>query len=372
MSRVLVIGGLPSSLVNFRGCLLKSMRDRGHEVIACASGDDDDVADWLHEIGIAYVSLPLKRTSLSPLGDLRLLNRLLALIREKRPDVVLAYTVKPVVFGMLAARLSGVRRRYALITGLGYAFIVDGSVKQRLISNLVIRLYRVALVGARTVFFQNNDDLALFRQQGILCDETRTLRTMGSGVDLKWFAPTKLPIKPIVFLLIARLLADKGIREYVEAARTIRRSHPDARFALLGSFDQNPSAISRAEIKRWIEQGVVEYWGEAKDVRPFLSRCSVYVLPSYREGMPRSVLEAMAMGRPVITTDVAGCRDTVVENLNGFLVQARDDRALAEAMRKCLALDASLNKMGSASRALAEQYFGVDSVNQILLNEMGL
>lgn len=372
MSRVLVIGGWPPSLVNFRGRLMEAMRARGHEVIACAGGADSGVAACLQGMGIRYIPLPLERAGINPLKDLCLIRSMIALMREQQPDVVLAYTAKPVIYGMLAARLAGIRRRHAMITGLGYAFIARKSLKQRVLAGLVPRLYRLALTGADTVFFQNNDDLALFHHRGIMRTGSRSLRVMGSGVDLERFAYAPLPQGSIVFLLIARLIADKGIREYVEAARMLRTSHPDVRFALLGPIDPNPSAIGPSELAEWVSEGVVEYWGETEDVRPFLSRCSVYVLPSYREGMPRSVLEAMAMGRPVITTDVPGCRDTVEEGRNGYLVPARDAVGLASAMRRCLDPDTPLFMMGSASRKIAEREFGSESVNQTLLEGMHL
>jgi glycosyltransferase involved in cell wall biosynthesis len=347
------------------------MLERGHEVIACAGGKDATVEDTLLDMGVHYVPLPLERTSLNPLSDLRLLWKLMRLMRKIRPDMVLTYTIKPVIYGMLIARLVGVRQRYAMITGLGYTFISSTSFKPRLLGFLVRFLYRFALAGARAVFFQNNDDLELFCEQGLIQNKDRTQRIMGSGVDLDYFSATPLPSGPLVFLLIARLLTDKGIREFVDAARMVRQVCSEPRFAVLGPFDNNPAAIDCYEVEQWVNEGVVDYWGETDDVRPYLERCSVFVLPSYREGMPRSVLEAMAMGRPIITTDVPGCRDTVDLGINGYLVAERDATALAKAMHD-LAQNDSLDAMGKASRRLAEQHFGVESVNRVLLEVMGL
>ena len=341
-------------------------------VMATAGGEDNEVEAYLRDIGVHYVSLPLERTSLNPIRDLLFLRRLIVLMREFRPDVVLAYNVKPVIYSMFAARIAGVQRRYALITGLGYAFSASASIKKSLLSGLVSYLYRFVLAGSDTVFFQNNDDLALFRHRGMLGAKVNTLRVMGSGIDLKRFVQTPLSDGPVVFLLIARLLADKGIREYFTAARIIRKSNPDVRFALLGPFDQNPAGIGRTELQEWIEEGVVDYWGDTADVRPALARCNIFVLPSYREGLPHSVLEAMAMGRAVITTDVPGCRDTVENGINGYLVPAQDADALANAMNRCLALNAPLVAMGAASRALVESQFDVDSINNVLLERMEL
>ncbi len=372
MSRILVIGGGPRTLMDLRGRLLESMRAHGHEVFACAGGEDNDVESYLRNIGVHYVSLPLERTSLNPILDLLFLRRLIMLIREFRPDVVLAYNVKPVIYSLFAARMAGVKRRYALITGLGYAFSASASIKKSLLSGLVSYLYRFVLAGCDTVFFQNNDDLALFRKRGILRPEVSTLRIMGSGVDLNRFTQIPLTDGKVVFLLIARLLADKGIREYFNAARVIHQSNSDVCFGLLGPFDENPAGIGRVEMQEWIDEGVVDYWGDTADVRPALARCNIFVLPSYREGLPHSVLEAMAMGRAVITTDVPGCRDTVENGINGYLVPAQDIAALANAMNRCLELNTSLAAMGVASRDLAERQFDVELINKKLLERMKL
>ena len=372
MSRVMIIGGGPRTLMDLRGRLLESMRSRGHDVVACAGGEDDDVEAYLRGIGVDYVSLPLERTSLNPILDLLFLRRLVMLTREFQPDVVLAYNVKPVIYGLFAARQAGVQRRYALITGLGYAFSASASIKKSLLSGLVSYLYRFVLAGSDTVFFQNNDDLELFYQRDILRAKARTLRVMGSGVDLERFTQTPHSDGKVVFLLIARLLVDKGIREYFSAARTVRQSYPDAHFALLGPFDKNPAGIGRKELQEWIDEGVVDYWGDTADVRPALARCIIFVLPSYREGLPHSTLEAMAVGRLVITTDVPGCRDTVENGTNGYLVPARDADALANAMLHCLELNAPLKAMGVASRDLAERQFDVELINKKLLERMKL
>ena len=372
MSRVLMIGGGPRTLMDLRGRLLESMCERNHKVVACAGGEDNEVEAYLRGMGVRYVSLPLERTSLNPILDLLFLRRLIMLMREFQPDVVFAYNVKPVIYGLLAARLIGVQRRHALITGLGYAFTDNPSIKQNLLSALVSYLYRLVLTGSSMVFFQNNDDLELFHKRNILRAEVSTLRIMGSGVDLNKFTHTPLSSGPVVFLLIARLLTDKGIREYFSAARIVRQTYSDVRFALLGPFDENPAAIGRTELQEWIEEGVVDYWGDTADVRPALARCNIFVLPSYREGLPHSVLEAMAMGRAVITTDVPGCRDTVENGKNGYLVPAQDANALADAMNRCLSINTPLKEMGNASRLLAESQFDVESINKVLLENMKL
>ena len=372
MTRVLVVGAWPPSLVNFRGELIKAMSARGHKVIACAGGEDPKVAAFLRACDAEYVSLPISRSGLNPLLDALLLWRLARLIRDRRISVVLAYTVKPVVYGMLAARATGISRRHALITGLGYVFISSSSWRNRAVGLVVRCLYRLALNGCSTVFFQNHEDSSLFWDQGLLSREVPTQRLMGSGVDLTRFSPAPLPSGVPVFLLVARLLGDKGIREFVAAARYLRGRYPIARCALLGPFDENPTAISRDELDEWVREDVVEYWGQTDDVRPFLAACTVFVMPSYREGMPRSVLEAMAMGRPIISTDVPGCRDTVEPGLNGWLVPARDATALANAMVHCIENLDLLVSMGLESRRLAEKNFDVHAINAIILKRLAL
>lgn len=369
-STVLVLGGYAESLLNFRGPLLSALVGAGHRVIAAAPEDDARVVAGLSALGITYRQVPLSRTGLNPLRDLRSLRALRRLVREERPDVVLAYTIKPVIYGLIAARLVGVRRRHALITGLGYAFTGDG-VRQRLVRWVACRLYRLALAGAETVFFQNPDDLACFRALGLVQARQAAL-VAGSGVDLAQFSPAPPVTGPIRFLLIARLLADKGIREFIAAARLVRARYPQAGFQLVGPRDPNPAAISDVEIADWQREGIVDYRGACADVRPFIAEASVYVLPSYREGTPRTVLEAMAMARPIITTDAPGCRETVREGVNGFLVPVADAQALAQAMIRFIVDPSLITTMGAQSRAMAEERFDVHLVNRVMLERMGL
>lgn len=372
--KVMVVGGWAPSLLSFRGVLLEEMVARGHEVTACAAGDEPgeepEVERELGRIGVTYRSVPLARASIDPRRDLHAVRALRRLCTEIRPDVLLAYTVKPVIYASLAARTAGVPSRNAIITGLGYAFGAS-NLKQRLVGGLVHVLYRAALSGARTVFFQNPDDLDLFLKRGLV-RRHKTVLLNGSGVDLDHYKVSSPPSGPTTFLLIARLLNDKGIIEYVEAARRIKRERSDARFQLVGPFDPNPSGIDRAQVNAWEREGVVEYLGRSRDVRPHLANCHVYVLPSYREGTPRSVLEAMSTGRPIITTDAPGCRETVVEGSNGFLVPIRDPEALAGAMRRFLDDPALPARMGIASRRLAEAKYDVHKVNAVILDELGL
>jgi glycosyltransferase involved in cell wall biosynthesis len=283
---------------------------------------------------------------------------------------LVGYTIKPVIYGSLAAWLSGVPQRFALVTGLGYAFQGEG--QRGRLKALVQRLYALALAQAHQVFFQNPDDEALFRQRGILAAGTPSCVVNGSGVDVASYTVAPLPPGPPRFLLIARLLGDKGVREYAQAARRIRAAHPGVQCALVGWIDSNPNAIAQHELDAWVAEGSIEFLGRLADVRPAIADCSVYVLPSYREGTPRTVLEAMAMGRAIITTDAPGCRETVVDGDNGCLVPVKSVDALEQAMLKFINAPALAARMGQRARQVAEEKYDVHKVNAVMLREMGI
>ena len=313
----------------------------------------------------------MRRTGINPVGDLLTFISILGLIFKVRPDALLSYTVKPVVYGTLAATLSRVPKRFSLITGLGYAFGDARSLLGRLVQKIAQGLYKVSLLGATKVFFQNPDDQQLFRHLGLLKANSKSAVVNGSGVCLVNFAECEPP-KDLQFLLIARLLAAKGVREYVEAARKIKRKAPATRFVLVGWIDDNPDAISQEELDTWISDGTIEFLGKLSDVREALSKCSVFVLPSYREGVPRTVLEAMAIGRAIITTDTPGCRETVIESHNGFLVPSKSVDELYFAMLRFVENPVLVYEMGKNSRHFAEEKFDVEKVNRAMLIEMGL
>lgn len=370
--KILLIASLPESLINFRGHLLTALQSKGLVVHIAAPGLSESSAmrHQLQALGIVVHNIPMRRTGISPAADIYSLWNLLLLMLAIRPQYVLPYTIKPVVYGSLAAWLSCVPRRYALVTGLGYAFQGEADARRGL-RLLVQLLYRLALKCTHKVFFQNPDDQALFRTLGLLSSKTPSFVVNGSGVDVAAFAVTPLPAEPN-FLLIARLLGDKGIREYAQAAHQIRALYPNAKFSLVGWIDENPDAITQSELNSWVHKGVINYLGRLSDVRPALADCYVYVLPSYREGTPRTVLEAMAMGRAVITTDVPGCRETVVDGDNGLLVPARSVEALVEAMERFI-IDPSLApRMGLRGRKIAEEKYDVHMVNAVMLNQMGV
>ena len=370
MGHVVIIAGYAPSLPRFRGPLIQAIAAAGHRVTALAP--EAEAPEGFEALDATYESCALERTGTRPDRDLRALLRLTRQLRRLQPDVVLGYTMKPVTYGMLAARWARVPRRYALVTGLGYLFIRDGSRRQRWVRRIALPLLRAGLASSSAVFVQNLDDLADLIDQHVLSASHPTHRFWGSGIDLTAYPTHLLPSGPTTFLLVARLLRDKGVREFVEAARIVRRHHPDARFVLVGPTDSNPAGIPAEEVHGWAAEGVVEVMGEQADVRPFLRDCTVYVLPSYREGTPRSVLEAMATGRPVITTDAPGCRETVEHEVNGFLVPPRDADALAAAMLRYLDAPASIEAHAEASLARVRDRFDVRKVNAAMLAAMGL
>jgi glycosyltransferase involved in cell wall biosynthesis len=369
--KVLMIASNGESLFTFRGHLLASMVAEGHHVLAAAPNIPDELEGRLKGLGVQVRRYPLARASISPLGDLRTIASLISMCSAERPDLVLAYTIKPVVFGLIAAGLSGVPRLSALITGLGYAF-GESTIAQRATGLVADLLYRLSLPQAHTVFFQNPDDAAEFISRGLVT-RSRCVVVDGSGVDLAQFSPTPAPINPISFLLISRLIREKGIVEFAEAARRLRQEFPSARFDLVGPTDPNPSGIPLSEILGWQSAGLIRYHGEAKDVRPMIGATSVYVLPSYyREGTPRTVLEAMSCARPVITTDMPGCRETVQDGVNGYLIPPRDIDALTTAMRRFLLDPQLVVRMGAQGRAIACERYDVHRVNRRMLAQLRL
>ena len=368
MAKILLVSHYARSLINFRGEMIKAFAELGHEVTSL--GPEKGFSGELKKLGANYREIPLDRTGLNPLKDMVTFFALVRIMRKLKPDIVFSYAIKPVIYGSLAALVAGVPWVYSMITGLGFVFVEKE--RKNFLQRFVRFLYRLSLKNNAAVFFQNPDDLELFRRAGLLGKDTKAVLINGSGVDLERFYYVRPEIKPLSFLLMARLIWDKGIGEYVEAARRLKKRYPEVSFKLLGPLDSNPSAIKERDIKRWGEEGIIEYLGATDDVRPYLAGCSVYVLPSFREGTPRSVLEAMAMGRPIITSDAPGCRETVIHGVNGFLVPVKDSASLAEAMEKFILNPKLVFAMGEKSRQMAEEKYDVHKVNRTILQAMGL
>lgn len=368
-STIFLIGALPSSIKNFRGHLVKAFLKQGYQVRALASGASQNERSEITNIGCSYNDYPVSRNSLNPCDDARTFFYFLHLLHGRCHTVVLAYTIKPIIWGGLAARLAKVPCFYAMVTGLGYAFQKGGFAKN-LLNSLVKFLYRAALKKSKGVIFQNRDNMQVFIDEGIVPRE-KCFLVNGSGVDLSHYQVSPLSKKPR-FLLIARLLGDKGIREYAKAAEIVKQKYPEAVFELVGPEDPSPDGIKLDEVNKWVTSGAIEYSGATTDVRPFIEDCSIYVLPSYHEGMPRTVLEAMAMGRPILTTDVPGCRETVVNGENGWLVEKANVEQLAERMIWFIENPNQWSVMGNKSHIMANEKFDVHKVNAEILKIMGL
>lgn len=371
----LLVSNSHASLINFRLDLIKALLSLDIQVHVAAPGfrPGSGEVDVLNELGVETHDISISRSGLNPFADLRTFWELIKLMKKIKPKYVLNYTIKPVVWGSLAAFLSGVPYRFALITGLGYAFAKEGKEygRRALVRYIAQSLYSVSLRKCDRVFFQNPDDELLFRSLSILQKEASTTIVKGSGVNLEHFKPESLPIDTS-FILIARLLVDKGIREYAAAAKRLKEKYPQVTFKMVGYLDENPESIGQDELDSWVSEGYIDFLGKLSDVRPAIASASVFVLPSYREGTPRSTLEAMSMGRAVVTTDAPGCRETVRNSENGFLVQPKSVDDLADAMERLIQNPSLIAKMGVESLARARDEFDVHKVNAVMLKSMGI
>lgn len=360
------------SLINFRSELIGVILERGFSVhiIAPESSFTESNLLYFSKNNIRVHQLPMSRTGINPFVDLSAFFSLLLILIEVKPYALFSYTIKPVIFGNLARFFARIPHSFSLITGLGYIFTsLD---RKSFLFRLVVLLYRVSLNLSSCVFFQNQDDRNMFLTLNILKPESpRSLVINGSGVNLQKFYPVSLP-NGVSFLMIARLLKSKGVREYFHAASRVRSVDPNVKFHLVGWIDDNPDSITHDELNSWIESNVITFHGKLRDVRDAISNSCVYVLPSYREGTPRTVLEAMAMGRPIITSDAPGCRETVVDGENGFLVPVKSVDELIVAMQKFIDQPELIVQMGKRSRYIAEVKYDVNKVNEKMLIEMGI
>jgi glycosyltransferase involved in cell wall biosynthesis len=353
MRKVVLSVNTSWNVVNFRSGLIKALRSRGFEVSVVAPKDDHSAK--VTDLGCRYIAIEMDNSGMSPFRDLHLAWSYWRIIRQERPNVFIGFTIKPNIFGSVSAHLNGVPV-INNISGLGTAFVRGGILRK-----LVQSLYRCALYRSKWVFFQNNDDRVLFLDEGIVREE-QTLLLPGSGVNLGHFSPSvdEAPrLNGVVFILVARLLWDKGVGEFIEAARLVREKVPTARFQLLGFLDvENRTAVPRKSLEQWVDEGLVEYLGSTDDVRPFLQAADCVVLPSYREGTPRSLLEGGAMAKPLIATNVPGCKEVVDHAENGFLCRPKDAEDLASKMVEFAAMDyPSRISMGQKSRRKIEKQF---------------
>lgn len=365
--KIMVLSSHTESLVWFRMDMMKDFIRNGHSLVALGSAPEILWKDKFEENNIRYRQFYVERNTVNPVKDITTFINLVKIIKEENPDKVFAYHAKTIIYGSLAAKVNGISEFYPLVSGLGSIFRGKG-LKCMFIKIIMKFEYRIAFKLSKKVFFQNIDDRNEFINNGLL-KEDKTVIINGSGVNLEKFKPHPLPEKP-AFLFIGRLIKDKGIIEYLEACKQIKTSNPEVRCLLVGPYDSNPSALKPKDLKPFIDQGIIEFFNEQSDVRPYIAQCSTFILPSYHEGTPKSVLEAMAMGRSIITCDSPGCRETVRNRYNGFLVGIKDVDGLVDKM-KSLINDPEMGMvMAERSLALVKEKYDVIMVNKSIMNTM--
>ena len=364
--KIAVLSSHTPSLFWFRMDMMKEFLRRGYVVYALANESEEKWKDKFEKEGIEYCRIEVCRNGLNPFKDRRTLKSIYKKINELNPDKIFTFQAKTVIYGAIAANKCGINEVYPLIAGMGSVFL-SNTLKSSIVRKVMVFLYKKSIKNCPTVFFQNKDDEEIFRRYGII-KKQKVVLLHGSGVNTERFVVTDMPER-ISFLCISRLIRDKGVFEYLKACAAIKKEYPNVRCMLVGPYDTNPSAIKPEELKPYTDN-VVEYFGEQNDVRPYISQCSVYILPSYREGTPKTNLEAMASGRAVITTDVPGCKETVVDGKNGFLIPAKDVGAIYEKMKWFVQNQDEIKHMGFEGRKMAEEVFDVRLVNQVICAAM--
>ena len=374
--KIIIIGTVASSFLGFRVDLIKALLEKQHTVYAFMSEYTPEELKKIELLGAIPITYQLNRGGLNPLADIKSTYTLSRQIKNISPDLVFSYFSKPVIFGTLAAKMAKVPRIVGMLEGLGYTFTDQSnglSKKTRIIKSVQILLYQLALPKLDKLIFLNPDDPKdLLERYRIKVKQADVLG--GIGLNLENYSySNEYPVKT-TFIFIARLLAEKGIHDYIEATKIVKSSYPDAKFIVLGSIDEKAlGALTDAELRTSIEADLVEYPGHVDNVSEWIAKSSVFVLPSYyREGVPRSTQEAMAMGRAVITTDVPGCRETVIDGVNGFLVEKWNPKALADKMIYFIEHPEQIKTMGEESYKIAQEKFDADKVNKRLINMLGL
>ena len=366
--RIIVVAPKNKTIFNFRGDLIEDMIAKGNEVMVI--GPNKDYIEDVMALGISeFIEVPFVKDNTSVFGDLGYLNRLKKIFKEKKPDLVFGYTIKPVIYGSLAAKSAKVPNIYAMVTGLGRVY-ASKNLKTKIIRFITKILYKRAFKTCDKVIFQNRDDIKEFVDQNYL-PESKCVQVNGSGVNMERFKRTELPENP-VFLMVSRIIKEKGVLEYCEAARAVKAKHTEARFILLGGFDSSIGALKKEDIQGYIDDGSIEFPGEVKDPVAFYQQCSVFVLPSYyREGLPRTILEAMACGRAIITTDWPGCREPIEDGVNGFMIPVKDSVSLEEKMNILIENKDFLKNMSAAAYNTCTEKYEVSKVNKQMAETLG-
>lgn len=366
--KIIFVSPKNRTVYNFRGDLIQEIVALGHEVVVTGPNNID--VDKIEALGARFVEIPMEKTGVNAKSDLKYIFSLKKLFKKEKPDITFGYTIKPVVYGAIAAKMAKVKNRCSMVEGLGYIFTANTR-KAKILRPIVKTLYRIGFKCANTVIFINPDDRKDFLKMKLL-KENKCRLVNGAGVNLEHFAPEPLPNEPVFFMLSRALIA-KGVRVYLEATEIVRKKHPDVRMMLLGEIDEKmQDSLKKEEVQKYIDSGCIEYFPEHPDVRLFYKQCSVYVLPSYREGVPRTTMEAMAMGRPVITTDAPGCRETVADGETGFFIPTGDSKALADAMEKFIKNPSLIATMGEASYNFCKEKFDVRKINKDMIKYLGI
>ncbi len=368
---VLLLASLAGSLIHFRGDFMAALVKQGYTVFAAAPDISKEVTDNLKKLQVNPIAIDLDRTGLNPLSDFKSVLQLKKIISKHKIDLVFPYTIKPVVYGSIASRMVGVPV-ISLITGLGFTFS-GASRKAKFLQQITKRLYRFALRSNKLVIFQNEDDLQLFKKSNILSKDQRTSIVNGSGVNLNRypFRIKKANASSIKFIIVARLIKEKGIQLFMDSATALKKHFPNAEFHVIGGQADPPSGINVDILKQLDEANIIVFHGIKDNVPEFLKEMDVFVLPTfYREGVPRSILEALSVGMPVITTDMPGCKETVIPKKNGFLIPPNSFDPLLEACRYFLENPSAVEEMGKQSRLLAERKFDVNIINSSLIQHI--
>ncbi|MBC2840328.1 glycosyltransferase family 4 protein [Robiginitalea sp. SC105] len=372
MPKILILASAARSLLNFRGDFIRSLIDNGYQVFAAAPEMVPETAELLQKLGATPLPLKLARTGINPFRDLGTIWHIRRIIRKYEIDMLFPYTIKPVIYGSMAARTLNIPV-VSMITGLGFTFGESNS-RARMLQQVTQVLYKWGLSRNRVVIFQNRDDRDLFLQKGLIGPGRKTALVNGSGVNLDGYPFRKRESdgSRVVFVLVARLIREKGVDIFMEAAESLKQNYPGAEFHIIGQPDGSMSSISATVLQDYHDRGIIVYHGFQRNVPELLYDSDVFVLPTfYREGVPRSILEALSIGMPIITTDTPGCRETIVPNKNGILIPPKDQEALYEAMKSILDHPERIGPMGLASRKLAEEKFDVRLINKELIRLIG-
>ena len=377
MYKVVFIGTVASSFYSFRADLIYALLKQGHEVYAFTSEYTAEDLKKIEHLGAIPVTYTLNRGGLNPLEDIVATYQLSKKIKEINPNLVFSYFSKPVIFGTLAAKLAKVPRVIGMLEGLGYTFTEQPeglSKKTQLIKKIQVFLYKIALPQLDQLIFLNPDDPKdLLEQYAINVKNVEVLGGIGLNLQDYPYQPLSNIHLPLKFLFIGRLLKEKGIHEFVQAAKLVKKIYPDTEFTVLGAIDHhNLGALQQTELNALISSNIIQYPGHVSNIKDWIADSHVFVLPSYREGVPRSTQEAMAVGRAIITTDVPGCRETVVDGVNGFLVPKWNPQALAEKMIYFIENPEQIQAMGEESYKIAQEKFDARKVNERLLKILGV